>query len=257
MPLDTTNPPFRRPLAGGELGTLIGSRPELDQSLKIESLLLEEYNYASVTAYQALEDRARMFNLYLLLFGVVASGLGAIYQFGGPPGNTGSNFIQVLIVTLLIVGGLLGFAFFVKLIRLRQAYRESLICMNLIKEFYIQQFQKQMPQVTRAFRWRLKTIPAGERFGSVTFVVCYTVALLGSLCFGGAVLVIFEGTNGNASVFPSPLMGVPINSAYATSTTIVIVALLFHIIYYRRTLSRRAERELLDRLELEAERVVG
>jgi hypothetical protein len=169
MPLDTTNPPFRRPLTGGELGTLIGSRPELDQSLKIESLLLEEYNYASVTAYQALEDRARMFNLYLLLFGVVASGLGAVYQFGGPTSNTGSNFIQALIVTLLIVGGLLGFAFFVKLIRLRQAYRESLICMNLIKEFYIQQFQKQMPQITRAFRWRLKTIPAGERFGSVTF----------------------------------------------------------------------------------------
>ena len=42
--------------------------------------------------------------------------------------------------------------------------------MNVIKEFYIQQFKQQMPAIEYAFRWRLRTIPLGERIGSVTFM---------------------------------------------------------------------------------------
>jgi len=43
----------------------------LNTTLNIESMLLEEFNYASITAYQAMEDRARVSNLYYLLLPVV------------------------------------------------------------------------------------------------------------------------------------------------------------------------------------------
>ena len=64
-----------------ERATNIGDK--LDMTLKIENMLLEEFSYASTTAYQAMEDRARMFNLYLLLVGIVISALGVVYQLGG------------------------------------------------------------------------------------------------------------------------------------------------------------------------------
>ncbi|HEY7022214.1 MAG TPA: NUDIX hydrolase, partial [Ktedonobacterales bacterium] len=59
MPADPTNMPFRR----REPGEDVAARP-LDSQLRLETMLMEEFNYAGVTAYQAYEDRARMFNLY-------------------------------------------------------------------------------------------------------------------------------------------------------------------------------------------------
>ena len=80
MPFDVTSPPFARnaPYREDE-----ASGAGADATLKLENMLLEEFNYASVTAYQAMEDRARMFNLYLLVIGIFGSALGALYQFGG------------------------------------------------------------------------------------------------------------------------------------------------------------------------------
>ncbi len=184
MPRDIENMPFGREAPFQTTATHDGvSR---DASLRLENMLLEEFNYASVTAYQAQEDRARMFNLYLLLIGVLGSGLAAVYQLGGSL----KPFASELSLALLLVAGLMGVAFFTKLIRLRQAWRESVLAMTLIKEYYIEQFSASAPNVTRAFYWRLKTLPTGEKRASTTFVVCATVAALGSLCFAGAVVVV-------------------------------------------------------------------
>ncbi|HEY7093066.1 MAG TPA: NUDIX hydrolase, partial [Ktedonobacterales bacterium] len=54
MPADPTNMPFRR----REPGEDVAARP-LDSQLRLETMLMEEFNYAGVTAYQAYEDRAR------------------------------------------------------------------------------------------------------------------------------------------------------------------------------------------------------
>ena len=75
-----------------------------------------------------------------------------------------------MVVTLLMIAAIVSVTFFITIIRLRQTYRESVLCMNVIKEFYIQQFKQQMPAIEYAFRWRLRTIPLGERIGSVTFM---------------------------------------------------------------------------------------
>ena len=184
MPRDIENMPFARSATYQEPEPAeTGPR---DASLRLESMLLEEFNYASVTAYQANEDRARMFNLYLLLIGVLGSGLAAVYQLGGGL----KSYAGELTVALLLVAGFMGIAFFIKLIRLRQAWRESALAMSLIKEYYIAQFTASAPGAARAFYWRLRTLPTGEKRTSTTAVVCGTVAALGSLCFGGASVVV-------------------------------------------------------------------
>lgn len=85
MPSDATNMPHPRnaPYRSSESASIASDK--LDTTLKLENMLLEEYNYAKLTAYQAMEDRTRIFKLYLLLIGILASGLGAVYQFNSCP----------------------------------------------------------------------------------------------------------------------------------------------------------------------------
>ena len=227
MPRDATNMPHSRSMPNRDSIQTSITSDKLDATLKVENMLLEEFNYASVTAYQAMEDRARMFNLYLLLVGILASGLGAVYQLGGRT----SPYSQPLAIALLLIAGIIGAAFFVKLIRLRQAWRESVICMNVIKEFYIQQFRQQMPQIEHVFHWRLKTIPAGEHLGSTTFIVCFTVALLESVCFGGAVFL---------SINNIPLLSGQVYP-YIIAGVIFVGVLLLNVMYYRHSLNVHRE----------------
>src|SRR5256714_4993310 len=231
MASDATNMPFPRSTSYQGSDTTEHSNDsngKLDASLKIENMLLEEFNYASVTAYQSMEDRARISGFYYILLGVLASGLAATYQL-----NQGTHAIpQFLVVGLLLVGAVVSVTFFITIIRLRQAYRESLLCMNVIKEFYIQQFQQQMPAIEHAFRWRLKTIPLGERIGSVTFMFGYLNALIGSLCLAGAV---FIGTEQLFSELGASIL----------AGMVFVIAILLHIFYYRRALSKRSEAEVI------------
>src|SRR5436190_1889536 len=107
-----------------------------DTTLHIETMLIEEYKYASSTAYQAIEDRARMINLYYILLGLLATGLSAIYQFSG----SSRPYSQLLVILLLLVVSGLSLTFFINIIRLRQSFLGSIMVMNVIKEFYIQEF---------------------------------------------------------------------------------------------------------------------
>jgi hypothetical protein len=228
MTVDPTNVPFQRALAGQSDDTSGNVSDTLDSTLKMENMLLEEFNYASVTAYQAMEDRARTANFYYVLLGVLASGLVAIYQLSG-----GHPLPLALIAILLFIGSTISVTFFVLLIRLRQAYRESITCMNVIKEFYIEHFKQQMPKVEYAFHWRLKTIPQNERIGSVTFMMGYQIAFIGSICLGGTVFVITQPLLANVG-------------ASILAVLIFLLALLLYILYYRRSLNNKNDRVILQ-----------
>ena len=227
MARDATNMPFERSTSyqnNDSTEKANGSNSTFDTSLKIENMLLEEFNYVSVTAYQAMEDRARISSFYYLLLGVLASGLAAVYQFSG-----GTRNIPLSLVTILLfIGALISISFFVTLIRLRQAYKESLLTMNVIKEFYIDQFKQQMPAIEQAFRWRLATMPKGERVGSVTFMIAALNAFIGSLCLGAAVFFIAEQ---------------PLSEAWASilAGVVFLIAVLVHIYYYRKSLSKESD----------------
>ena len=235
MARDATNMPFPRPASYQNSDTIEqakGSNNKLDSSLKIENMRIEEFKYAGVTAFQAMEDRARISSFYYILVGVLASGLAAIYQLGGGT----HNVPLFLVATLLIVGTLISICFFVTLIRLRQPYKESLISMNVIKEFYIEQYKQQMPAIEQAFQWRLHTMPKGERIGSVTFMIASLNAIIGSLCLAGAVFIFTE----------QPLSD---TGAFILALAIFIVAVLVHIFYYRKSLSKEIDAAVISKQE--------
>jgi hypothetical protein len=239
MARDATNMPFPRPTSYENNDSTVqanGSEKNFDTSLKIENMLLEEFNYVSITAYQAMEDRARISSFYYLLLGVLASGLAAIYQLGGGT----HNVPPFLVATLLLIAALISICFFVTLIRLRQAHKESLICMNVIKEFYIDQFKQQMPAIEQAFRWRFQTMPKGERIGSVTFMIASLNAFIGSLCLSGAVFIFTE----------QPLSNI---GAFILALAIFIVAVLVHIFFYRKSLSKKIDAAVIRKQEMDLE----
>lgn len=240
MYLDPTNPPNLQVAPPTVAATSDKGAGTADlPTLNLENILLAEFNYASTTAYQAMEDRARTFNLYLLIFGVLASGLGTLYQLGH---NLGPN-TDLYAIALLVAAGITGVTFFATLIRFRQAHRNSSIAMNVIKEYYIKHFEQSAPDVDDAFYWRMHTLPAGEKIGNVSFMIASTVAMLGSLCFAAAAIVLSEIVLGQAGT--NPLQLPPNTLPYVIGAAVFFVAFLLHILYYRRSLSVRKDRRQL------------
>jgi ADP-ribose pyrophosphatase len=177
MPADPTNMPQ------GAIGNdpVSGAKPS---SLTAENILTQEFGYANITAYQAQEDRARFFGLYLTLVGILAAALGAVAQLGG---SFNRELLLPVASLLLALAGLLGIIFFTLLIRLRQAWFGSAVAMNTIKKYYVEQLKSELPDIDKAFHWKFDGIPAGGRIGSPTFIVCYTTAAISSFCMGVAV----------------------------------------------------------------------
>ena len=233
MARDATNMPFERSTSyqnNDSNEQAHDAKQAYDTALKIENMLLEEFNYAGVTAYQAMEDRARISSFYYILIGVLASGLAAVYQFSGGT----HNVPQGLIAMLLLIGGLISICFFVTIIRLRQAYKESLLTMNVIKEFYIDQFKQQMPAVEQAFRWRLTTMPRGERPGSVTFMIASLNALIGSICLAAAAFFFTE-------------QWISSTWAFIVALVVFILSAVVHVSYYRFSLSKESDTRVINK----------
>lgn len=196
-----------------------------DQTLRLESIMLEEFNYANATAYQALEDRGRMFGIYLGIASVLAGGLGALYELGSRSAHS-----AVIASALLVLAGFIGLIFFFKIVRIRQALDDSLVTMNVIKEHYITHFRGEVPAVDDIFRWRLKTIPAGNRFGSLTFLVCLAITVIDSIALGLAAVVITELVTNDANTDIVHLPANPIT--YSIGWGVLGVALFTQIIAY-------------------------
>lgn len=140
-----------------------------------------EFEYAQTTAEQAQDDRMAILNLYLLLVGGVGSIIVGLAQANGAELPRG---IYVIVFGLL---ALIGFFTLMKLVRLRQAWHDSALTMNRIKDFYIEKF----PELASAFRWRTLTIPPPGKIGTITFNLALLVAILDSTAF--AVALYFTG----------------------------------------------------------------
>ncbi|MFQ5812208.1 MAG: hypothetical protein ACE5I2_03310 [Anaerolineae bacterium] len=147
-------------------------------------ILKLEFEYARVTASEAMRDRHTMVNFYLLVAGVAVSGVVAVLgQSARVPRIVGT-------VLLWLLCGI-GWLYFLKLIRLRQAWHHSARAMNQIKDFYIQHVKDFEPDVLRqAFLWRTETLPPPDKPWTVFFYSAMLIALLDSVAYvaGGALL---------------------------------------------------------------------
>jgi hypothetical protein len=152
--------------------------------MESEDILKLEFEYARFTASEAMRDRHTMVNFYLLAFGVIATGVLAILSREADlPQSIGTLLLWILCAV--------GWLYFLKIIRLRQAWHESAQAMNQIKEFFIQHDKQFEPEELRpAFRWQAHTLPAPGKPWTVFFYSALLIALLDSMAYvlGAALL---------------------------------------------------------------------
>ena len=92
-----------------------------------------EFEYAKETAAQAQNDRTIVVNLYLVLVGGVGSLTLALPQISAPAVPIPRAGYGLIFAMLAII----GFFTILKLVRLRQAWHDSVLTMNRIKDFYL------------------------------------------------------------------------------------------------------------------------
>lgn len=155
--------------------------------IRSEEILKLEFGYARETAYQAQNDRTVIVNLYLLLVGGVGSLLLAARAIAP---SERSDIPSQALALLFCVLGLLGALTLFKLVRLRQAWFDSVRAMNAIKDYYLEQF----PELDAALLWKTKTIPSPNRPWTITFILSMMVMLLSSFSF--AIAIHFLGIRG-------------------------------------------------------------
>ena len=152
--------------------------------LDASDILGLEFEYARTTASEAMQDRHTMINFYLLAVGVMASGVVAVLgQDTDLPRAAGTLLLWLLCGV--------GWLYFLKLIRLRQAWHGSAQAMNRIKDFYLQHVKNFETDVLReAFLWKTETLPPPDKPWTVFFYSAMLIAFLDSVAYvaGGALL---------------------------------------------------------------------
>jgi hypothetical protein len=154
----------------------VQKEPGLDH-LSASDILGWEFEYAQTTASEAMKDRHTMINFYLIVVGVVASGVVAILKSDETLPKEGATALLWLLCGV-------GWLYFLKLIRLRQAWYDSALAMSTIKEFYFQHAQQfQASQLEAAFRWKRETLPPPEKSWTVFFCSAMLIAYLDSAAY--------------------------------------------------------------------------
>ena len=147
--------------------------------VELDELLAAEFDYIAQTAGQANEDRARVSSFYLIAVGSLVAAMFGTQLFDT---DKFTETVKIMFSGLFVLLTLLGTSTIMQLARLRSAWYESMLAMNQIKDFAM----NQSPELKRAFRWKSETLPAKYKTGSVSYYQAFEVALISGLMFGAA-----------------------------------------------------------------------
>lgn len=157
----------------------MSNEPAETNSLNPNDILTAEFEYISQTAFQANEDRARVTNFYLVtLVGFIAALLGTQLD------NLMAPHVYWAFAALFVVLFLASILTLLQLVRLREAWFDSVRAMNAIKKYY----QDRLPELSKAFAWQVETMPAKYKPWSVGYLLALQVAVLGGASVGVAVV---------------------------------------------------------------------
>lgn len=151
--------------------------------LDAATILDKEFDYAQQTASEALSDRHTMINFYLVFVGVVLSAIVAQVS-----GGAGPRFLGTFLAWLLAI---IGWFYFIQVIRLRMAWHDSARAMSQIKEFYFRHAKDfSQAELREGFRWQAHTLPSPDRPWTIFFYSAMTIAFLNTISFviGGLLL---------------------------------------------------------------------
>lgn len=154
----------------------------IEQNLDPNEILIAEFNYAAQTAFQANEDRVRVFGY---IIANVATILAAVII------PTINQAIDSKIFAAIFLGlSIIGLFFIFQLSRLRIAWIDSVKTMNQIKDYYIAHHKE--IDLYKAFKWRTNTIPSNNKIWSLAFLLAVTTVFLNSITFGLSWAIFFE-----------------------------------------------------------------
>jgi hypothetical protein len=152
-----------------------------------------EFEYARTTASESMQDRHTMINFYLLVVGVVASGVVTLLSAAPDPSQAAipRNTIGTVLLWLLCM---IGWFYFLSVIRLRQAWHGSAQAMNQIKDFCIRHAKDVDPNILRkAFLWRPNTVPPPAKAWTVFFYAAMLIGFLDSVAYiAGGILILMD-----------------------------------------------------------------
>lgn len=153
-------------------------------SFTSEKAIELEFGYLQITIDQTIEDRYRMLNFYIALATSVATvGVGLFSIGGGDVSNLGSW--QIGIVGLSLLMWLIGVIFVLMMIRLRQAWYSTALAMNKLKDYMVK--ESDVKNLSQAFAWNTKNLPALNQVGNIHFYATSLIALMNSCFLGVAV----------------------------------------------------------------------
>ena len=163
------------------------SQPSQSSGAKlVDSLdiLAWEFEYARVTASEAMRDRHVMINFFIVIFGISVTGIVA-YSKEIAVWQPCSSMLQLWLLSSV------GIFYLLILIQLRAAWHDSALAMNKIKEFCINNNTIEANKLSKAFHWRLASLPKANKLWNVFFYSAAFIAFMSSAAFacGVAVLV--------------------------------------------------------------------
>ena len=186
--------------------------------IELDELLASEYDYIAQTANQANEDRARVSSFYLIAVGSLLAALFGTQLFTS---DTPAPTISIMFSGLFILLTMLGISTIMQLARLRAAWHESMLALNQIKDFAMEQH----PELSQAFRWKTSTLPSKYKMNSVSYYQAVEVALIGGLMFGAGIYFLQQAFVGQLTILH-----------WVISIILGALAVLLHLQVYKRAL---------------------
>ncbi len=152
-----------------------------ENSFEFSSIMLKEFGYIQETAKQAMDDRHSMINFFLIITGAIVSFIGSRFldmDFADLAGIKGS-----FLVGLAIFLNVIGWLYFMHMIRLRQAWWGSAEAMNQIKEFFIVNGRVPDDIARSAFLWEKRSIPSPGKKSNVFYYSTMLISFISSALF--------------------------------------------------------------------------
>ena len=200
--------------------------PTVEEGLDPEKILEWEYEYIRHTASEAMQDRHTMINFYLVLVGVVASAVLANLE----KLQKWEGAATLLLWSVCSV----GWFHFLILVRLREAWYESMLAMLEIRDFCVRHAHNfPSDELMKAFRWRRETLPRAEKPWSVFHYSALLIGLLDSMAFGVGGHLLSVGWN---------------TVSFCTSVLFVVLSVVlfaYHVWVYSALLRTAKTRDLL------------
>jgi hypothetical protein len=156
------------------------------EKMDANAILIAEFEYATQTAFQANEDRARVTSFYFVSVGSFIATILSTQLL-----NIKDPFINWSYAALFAFLTAMGILTLLQLIRLRKAWFDSALTMNQVKEYYTKQLRPL--GIETAFHWKTNTLPKPNKSNSLSFLQALQVALLDTFSVGFSTYFILAG----------------------------------------------------------------